>query len=75
MKAFKPIKPGEEGYSEGHCSSCCKSTGYTCKVLKEEIGEDETDQPCWAFTNDPDWESKSERATNLYQGNLVKEGH
>lgn len=42
---------------ERRCGTCTKRGKHEagCDVLNERIGENE---PCWAWSNDPDWEKK-----------------
>lgn len=77
MKEFKPLPPDHEDYLEGYCDSCWKYSGYQCKVLNPAIAENKTDKPCWAFTNDPEWEVKAAKQIEYYRngkGYLTKEG-
>lgn len=47
------------------CETCARWRGKTskCAVLKEPVG---LESECWAWTDDPDWEEKAERATRDY---------
>lgn len=48
------------------CNTCAKREqgSKECKVLKEAIG---LYQDCWAWTDDPDWESKVNAAVYKYR--------
>jgi hypothetical protein len=47
------------------CETCQKKTpsGNHCKVLTKMIGKT---QPCWTWSDDPDWEHKVKIATKNY---------
>jgi len=44
----------------GHCDTCQRKSkaGTKCTVLTEMIGKT---QPCWAWTDNPDWRIKCEK--------------
>lgn len=46
------------------CNTCARRRGNKCAALKEMIG---VDKDCSFWTDDPDWESKAERAVNRYK--------
>jgi hypothetical protein len=60
MTAFK------RDYKRRQCDVCAKreSGKKKCLVLKENIG---LYQDCWAWTDDPDWESKVNAAVHKYR--------
>ena len=57
----------------GHCDTCKKASprGKSCVVLSAMIGKV---QPCWAWTDDPDWEQKCKEAKDDY-GNGWRESN
>lgn len=46
------------------CETCTRRRGNQCAVLLEMIG---LDKDCSFWTDDPDWEKKSEAAVKAYK--------
>ena len=48
------------------CKTCEKRGSYVegCKVLTERIGEH---KDCFAYSDDPEWETKAKRALRAYK--------
>lgn len=54
------------------CSTCAKKTrSGKCEVLLENIG---LKQDCWAWSDDPQWKKKVERAIRRYRGYIESNG-
>ena len=63
---FAPVHTPDGPEVQKRCQTCAKNSinDNYCQVLKERIG---MTKDCWAWSDDPEWEAKVERAVNRYR--------